>query len=372
MDSFFVEYAGNDGRAIFEALGSLIQGSSVDLSRDLSSGLLQISCALGNDELLEFLLDGDDSITLSNICRLLTFHSLLGICDESEIEFAASHFSEIEEQSLRDLPASILESVLSSESLRLKDEDSLLKFIHTVDCDHQVLYRYLRPEYLTCEGIRALVDNLEFESLDRLVWSSLCRRLLLEVFQLPIDVRFAIPESPSRGHDLPFTDGFPFKGIISFLTAQCGGNVHVNRLVSVSSSSHQHGAPWQVADHGWGGHWASENVRNSWISFDFRNYRVALSHYTLKSHPGMLNFFREWVIEGSNDGASWLELDNRSTQDLCGASMVRTYPCVSPASTPFRHIRMRQTGLTTAGHYHLILTNIEFFGQLTEVQPEPQ
>jgi hypothetical protein len=370
IDRFNVDYKGNDGQAIFEALETLVRGELVELGRNLWSGLLRISSVLGNDEIVSLLIDDLDSIDLDNICRRLDFHSLLGVCDEAEIEFAASHFTELDEESLRQLPISVLESILGCQSLRLKDEDSLLRFLNTIRCDREILYRYLKSEYLSCEGIRLLVESLRIDSLDCMIWSCLCHRLFLRVCEMPSEsvtisnLRFL----NSRRRNVPFVDAFPFNGIIASLTEECGGNIHTNGIVNISSSSDSCNHCWQVADHGWVSYWNSANEPNSWISFDFKDRLVCLSHYTLKSHPYSDNFFLEWVIEGSNDCAAWTELDHRSTRDLLGRSLVKTYECQKASSTEFRYLRMRQTGRTSQNEHYLILTNMEFFGLLVGPQ----
>ena len=70
-----------------------------------------------------------------------------------------------------------------------------------------------------------------------------------------------------------------------------------------------------------------------------------------------------WVIEGSNDESSWVSLDTRNTEDLCGDYIVKNYSC-SNTSGFHRYIRIRQTGLTKAGNNYLQLSEIEFFGTL--------
>jgi hypothetical protein len=375
IDHFSIEYEGNDGAMIFETLWNLIHGKSVELTAELSSGLVSVSSALGNDEILHLLIERFDSIDVNNICRRLEIRSLLGNCELSEIEFAASHFTEIKAELLRQLPICVLESILSCSSLRLKDEDSLLEFINTIECecDREVLYRYLKTEYLSCEGIRLLIEDLRIESLDCLMWSSLCHRLLLHVHKMPTELvelsklRFINPNYVHRvTQELPFSDGLPFDGIISFLTAKVGGNIHTKGIVNISSSSDEYNHCWQVADHGWNNCWHTRDEPNSWISFDFKDRRVRLSHYTLKSRSGGVNFFQTWVIEGSNDSESWIELDRRSTHDLVGKSIVKTYPCSNTCSTEFRYLRMRQTGATSHNQHYFPLTNIELFGQLKE------
>jgi hypothetical protein len=374
VNSFIVEYEGENGGTLFGILEKLMDGQSVDLRIELERGLLELSRILGNSEIVELMIEGLGSIETTNICRRLEFREETEVCVDSEIEFAASHFYEIDEEFLRQLPVSILESILSCGTLRLRDEDSLLNFINTLDCDRHLLYRYLKSEYLSCEGIALLVESLNADSLDCMIWSSLCRRLVLQVCKLSSEsleiskMRFVTSEPVFAGQKFPFVEGSPFNGIISFLTTKCGGNVHTKDFVTISSSSEGNNHCWQVADHGWANYWHSQNRPNSWISFNFKTRRVSLSHYTLMSYAGIGTRCINWVIEGSNDFTSWTELDRRSTRDLVGSSIVKTYPCSNTCSTEFQYLRMRQTGVTSSGANYLVLTNIESFGQLHETQ----
>jgi hypothetical protein len=69
----------------------------------------------------------------------------------------------------------------------------------------------------------------------------------------------------------------------------------------------------------------------------------------------------EWWI-------NWTWLDGRNTEDLKGASIkfMKTYECPKNSSKSFRYIRLRQTGKNRHGSDYLVLTNVEFFGYMTE------
>ena len=109
----------------------------------------------------------------------------------------------------------------------------------------------------------------------------------------------------------------------------------------------------------------------SWICFDFKEKRVELTGYSLKSYstnnPLGLSPCEpvQWVIEGSNDGSNWREVDRRNTQDLKGKSIVKTYSCsVDDKTESFRFVRLRQTGKNVKGNDYLGLSAMEFFGTL--------
>ena len=83
---------------------------------------------------------------------------------------------------------------------------------------------------------------------------------------------------------------------------------------------------------------------NSWISFDFKDRAIYLTKYSLKT----VSWTRplQWVIEGSNNGSNWTELDRRNAEDKGGND------------SSFLFLELRQTGRNN----HLYFSKIEFFG----------
>ena len=164
--------------------------------------------------------------------------------------------------------------------------------------------------------------------------------------------------------NFPYVEGSPFKGIISSRSSECGRNVHENGVVSITASSNHGNQCHQVTNYDWNDWWITNNEPKSWICFDFKEKRVNLTGYSLKS-DGLSHYnLLQWVVEGSNDAKTWRELDNRDTQDLSRAFVVKSYSCQSPASESFRYIRLRQTGKNSYGKHYLFLSEIEFFGTL--------
>jgi hypothetical protein len=180
------------------------------------------------------------------------------------------------------------------------------------------------------------------------------------------------PESRFYPTAFPLDSSQPFNGIIAQLSKQCGGNVHTNGIVSITASSNHHNACHQVVDYDWTEHWFSSNTANSWIQFDFKNRRILPSHYTIKSDNQGAHHLLRLSMDGSNDGTSWTNLDQRETNDLNGDRVVKSYACQSTVSSSplFRFIRLIQTGKNSCRCDHLMLTNVEFFGQL-RASPSP-
>jgi hypothetical protein len=103
--------------------------------------------------------------------------------------------------------------------------------------------------------------------------------------------------------------------------------------------------------------------------FDFKEKKVSLSSYSLKSDGyGGLHLL-QWKLEGSNDGSSWTCLDSRNTRDLNGDYIVKNYSTNNHDS--YRYIRITQTGKNSSypglgrpPTDYFRLSQIEFFGTL--------
>jgi hypothetical protein len=202
-------------------------------------------------------------------------------------------------------------------------------------------------------------------SLNCVIWDSICRRLRCKVDFSSVDLNRA-----RFSGTFCFTDQ-PFCGILSHMTAVCGGNVHERGIIEITCSSTGGQNCWRVADHNWTSHWYSDGEANSWICFNFKSRHLQLQHYTIKSANGGC-YSTDWVIEGSRDGSVWIVLDVRQTDDLAGPNIVQTFSCSSSESaSPFHFIRWRMTekrksrpGERRCCH-SAKLCNIEFFGVLS-------
>jgi hypothetical protein len=138
-------------------------------------------------------------------------------------------------------------------------------------------------------------------------------RLSLSTFELfgavaglPDDfVKFCFPTMPV----FPFMWA-PFNGIISYLTAKCDGNVHDRGVVKITASSVSRTYyPQNAADLEDNPSFRSEDEPGQWICLDFKTLRIEPTHYTIRT--GCENQLKSWAVEGSDDGASWTEIDRR-------------------------------------------------------------
>jgi hypothetical protein len=162
----------------------------------------------------------------------------------------------------------------------------------------------------------------------------------------------------------------PLDGLISYLTAKCGGNVHDKGAVEVTASSVNGSsfAPRNVTDLRTKLSFASDNKPGQWICLDFKELRIEPTHYTIQTSGwgGYQCPLKSWAIEGS-DGDSWTEIDcHENNSDFNDKFTVKTFAISRSGS--FRKIRLRQTGKNHRDNNHLILSDFEVFGAVVGLQ----
>jgi hypothetical protein len=76
---------------------------------------------------------------------------------------------------------------------------------------------------------------------------------------------------------------------------------------------------------------------------------------------------KSWTVEGSEDDASWIEIDRReNNSDLNAPRAVKTL--VVARSGSVRRIRLCLTGLNLMDGNHVILSAFEVFGAVAGLQ----
>jgi hypothetical protein len=371
IQSLFLEFQTYNvsEKRIFELLGRLVNGLPIDLRGSEVDAVREMAGFLGNIELLNQFSSDATLISKSNVCSRLRNKSAAGRSVDSEIEFASSHFWELDFEELQGIDVSILERIVSSQSLCLSNEDSLLSFICGLDSTAQiVLRRYLRSEYLSCEGIGILLDCVGDSLLDPFIWDCLCQRLRLPISPKQCSIGAStVGQQPPQVIEIP---GIALKtatlqdGIISYLSKKCGGNVHDKGIVTITSnrfaSPELYGHPGNVADLNRKTCFAFVHVSGLWICWDFHTMRLRPSHYTIAAWG-----LSSWILEGSVDGASWTQIDRQ--RDHRGFSGFGTNIISFPVSTTVECRRLRLTETDTKAQLTPVTCfAVEFFGTIFE------
>lgn len=105
---------------------------------------------------------------------------------------------------------------------------------------------------------------------------------------------------------------------------------------------------------------------DGFICFDFKNYEIKISDYSIKSYNWKKNkaHLKNWVIEISNDGKKWEIIDNHS--DYAELNSPRVTKIFKVNSDHFaRYCRLRNTGefYGKDDGWALEIDHIELFGQ---------
>lgn len=161
-----------------------------------------------------------------------------------------------------------------------------------------------------------------------------------------------------------------FNCIIHILTEECGGNVINRGVVDVTCSSTNTGFVKNIVDlDNVNNYFRSKDNSGSWIKYNFKEKRIIQTHYSIRS--GKSSYFgnepKDWVVEGSNDDNNYKTIDTgNGITNLCAASVTLTFDIKQSivSNQGYKFIKLRQTGVNTAGNNHLVLNALEFFGIL--------
>ena len=93
-----------------------------------------------------------------------------------------------------------------------------------------------------------------------------------------------------------------------------------------------------------------DSQENAFFCIKFPEQRITPTHYSLMSSPKSLHHLKSWVVEVSDDGDEWKEIDRRENDEhLNGKGKVYTYEIQKEQHVAVPYIRLRQIGETHYG-----------------------
>jgi hypothetical protein len=168
---------------------------------------------------------------------------------------------------------------------------------------------------------------------------------------------------------LPVRSGAPLDGIIAFITKKCNGNVHEKGVVEVIGKAYNaipNNAAKKVADLTSNSNFYSVDEPDQSVCYDFRKLRIKPTHYTIRSAcDGYVDYsnLKSWVIEVSDDGREWTEIDRReNNNELNAKNVIKTFQVQK--SVECRFFRLRQIDKNHRGYHHIVISSFEVFGTL--------
>lgn len=185
---------------------------------------------------------------------------------------------------------------------------------------------------------------------------------------------------PRRQFTYPTREINPlFDGIITYLTRECGGNVHDKGIVNITLSSVEDGLHLgkHAADF-WNESWdETKKEPGAWICYDFKERRVIPTSFTVQwCDPVVYQAgpLEDFLFEVSNDQESWTEVrhvtnymsrDFKYTVPFC--ALVENFPVSHVPSEGSRFIRLRAGPKTRQSLCDVFgVWALEIFGTLFE------
>ena len=367
-DPFINEFEINadDSYYQFNLIMRLLSGDSINITESNAHYLLDVGNQLQNQDLIDLILSFISTpLTVQNasfrLQQKISFHG----DTSSEINFIASHFSEMDEENLKQMDTDTLYLILQSPDLSISSESSLFQFIIKLIAERgnsaKRLLESIFYESLLDSDIEQLWTIISHNEITRPMWASLERRLAHQSLSSEI-----LTKRYSQKIIRLFFKSDPFDGICNYLTQKAGGNIHEKGVIRLSASGTSNNSFERVLNYQWNGYWASNNSPNSYLRFDFKDYTVQLNGYSLRARdePQGGGHPKSWVIEGSNDGKTWTTLNSQQNSDaINGRRQVHTFKLPN-LTLPYRYLQMRLTDRNHRGDNFFNITNIEFFGEL--------
>jgi hypothetical protein len=327
---------------------------------------------------------------MENVIERLQFLSATRCDISTELKFMSLHFYDFAEA----LPFPLMHEIAGYRSLRLKSEDHLYNFISKgIEANAELfgLLEFVRFEYCSTDTMNNVcqLTSEHLEDLNISIWAGLCARLTRPVSRMPRPSGH-VKEFPPlvKTRNIPVgrlwkLREFQFSvpdGIIAHLTRECGGNVHEQNVIEVTSGSFEtetNGSDCFLenivdleSDPSFRTKWRSGDIphtRNNWVCYDFESRRIVPTHYAIRTHvngPGAKHL-KSWVVETSADGETWQEVDRREdNRELNGICFIGIFAVAG--SGECRFIRLVNIGRNHCWDDMLLISVWEIFGSLIE------
>lgn len=319
------------------------------------------------------LLDQFISITKNINDKNLPLKSKISRNIQQLISFLAQNFDFIDKNKIKELDIELIEEIISNESLQLKEEDSLLRFLielYEKDDRYSPLFEYVIFQNVQEETFELFMSTITFSDINNSVWESIRKRFNPQELKKQLIKSRYIQET--QNHQFEYEKGKEFDGIIHHLINNSSENIFDNGTIGITSNSildPKKYHPKNLIDLGKNNGYASKDDGNAFVCFDFKDKKINLTSYSIHSNSSGENYhhLKNWVIEVSNDETNWIEIDrNENCTKLNGPNIIANFE-VRKENEFFRFIRIRQTGNSWAfwgNHNNLFFYSIEFFGNL--------
>ena len=336
---------------------------------------LDIMKQLGNmDEISRFYEEFHKDISHENAIQRIEIKKELDMTLDEEISFLSRNFGDFHNkypEAILTLDADIVERIISNDQLKLHNEEELFDIVlqlYFKSKEYSTLFSYVNFKNLPTESIQKFIKNFDVNDINTYIWKKVCSRLEGNILNKSTKTHQKSYKNISTERKEKHQTH-----ILKYLSEKCQGNVHIKNVVNITSSSEypfdfsQIFQVENVANEMQEMNFFSDNIDNSWIKFDFKQRKVLLDHYILKSPNWSENsdYLKSWVLEVSDDDCNYKEIDRHENCWFLNGHLKSAKFQVSH-STPQRFVRLRQIGPNWKGNNFLSLNFIEFSGILFE------
>ena len=337
---------------------------SINISKEERKYFIDILKQLGNrQECAQFYEELQEDISYENVINRILIKQELDIQFEEEISFISNNFDSFHTkypESILTLDVNIIERIISNDEMKLNNEEELFDLIlelYDKSKEYSILFSYVNFNNLSIESIKKFTNNFDINDINSHIWKNIRQRLEQDISHQKShqDISTDTIEKTHQNH------------ILKYLSEKFEGNVHTKNVVKITASSIGIGQVENIVEEGDDKDFYTNNEPDSWIKFDFKERKVLLDRYTLKTvnWPEGSHHLKNWVLEVSDDDNNFTVIDRRENCDLLNGSL-KTATFEVSHSTPARFVRLRQTGVNWFGGNRLVLTQIEFSGFICE------
>lgn len=379
FDSFTINTS-NDGD--FSLFLELVKFNVVDIPEDQIPFISEVIEILGNDSIDVH--DGkiNTEITVENAFSIFFSHEkyakFYSKRSQSEIDFISSHFSELceqQEDSFKKLKIDDLLNIIKSPKLQLTNEDQLLKFVNQLykeNSKYSILYEHVYFLNVTLESMKEFIRIFNYDDMTNGVWSNISDRLIREINNTETkdsEKNKRYKNQTKKRKEFLYNGNNQFSGIIDYLRKESNNQIENKINFSSSSIYSSNYVPINssIFDND-GKVFETKHDGQNWICFDFNEYKIVPSNYTIRSIKwGHKNWYhpKSWVIEGSNDNNSWeIITEEKNCSFLNGEKLIHTFDINNNQNKEFRYIRMKLTEPNWGETHFLGFDSFEIFGIL--------
>ena len=289
---------------------------------------------------------------------------------KKSLDFIARNFYCIfDKMSFDKMKKSELDYILSSKELRIESEDNLFDTIVSQSNEYFFLFDYINVEYLSNEKMQELIDLIDnYEvSLHSRLWSSICRRLVLEGIKPKNDENPRIikdKNKKTKGKVIDCSQGI----FESMRNESQGKNIYESKIIDIETSYIFDGDIKNIFDKSKNTHVRLANQQNGFILLDFKDKKINFSKYYFSVPNSNCNGRpKSWLIEGSNDKQTWDNIDKKENDSsLNDFGRSNTFTCKNITDKFYRFIRIKNiiSHDGSSESYYFLISELEFYGKI--------